>query len=312
MQSIGVDASQQVVGILITHWHLDHIEGASVLLKVCANAKLYLSSALRSNEGFYIASLYKKDIFSDIEKDIREFGEIIQFLYETNDKSRLVPVKSRHTFFDYRKNISTRLIALSPSDVAVTQSLSKLSQITKKPGDTRTRNVVPESENLNAVALHFSFGEFSALLGSDLEDTGNLEIGWSAIFKDNIVNELSLSAASLFKVAHHGSETGHHDKIWQDLLINKPLSMTTPFVRCGLPTQANIERIQGLSSNFLITRDPQANKKIKRDNMVEREFRSIVKERKSINDKMGHIQIRISKEGKFNIAANQNAVCFNG
>ena len=119
-----------------------------------------------------------------------------------------------------------------------------------------------------------------------------------------------MSTSSLFKVSHHGSQTGHHEKIWQDLLITKPLSITTPFTRSGLPTPDNIKRIQELSSNFLITRDPQAKSLIKRDNMVERELRAIVKERKSINDKMGHIQIRISGSGNLNIAANQNAVRF--
>lgn len=302
--------SQQVVGILITHWHLDHIVGAYKLLKACSNAKLYLSGALLTREALQIASLYKKDVFSETDKDIREFGEIIQFLYETKDRSRVVPVKTRHTFFDYREAIPTRLIALSPSDVAVTQSISKLAQFAKKPGDQRIGTVVPENENLNAVAVHFSFGSFSALVGSDLEETGNVQTGWSAIFEDNIINELSLSAASLFKVSHHGSETGHHDKVWEDFLIKKPLSIATPFSRCDLPTQKNIERLQRLSSSLLITRDPRARNRIRRDNMVERELRAIAKERKSINDKIGHIRVRISDKEIFEVSANQNVVKF--
>ena len=63
--------------------------------------------------------------------------------------------------------------------------------------------------------------------------------------------------------------------------------MTTPFTRSGLPIPDNIKRLQELSSDFLITRDPQVKNLIKRDNMVERELRAIVKERKSINHKMG-------------------------
>jgi len=282
------------------------------LLKACKNAKLYHSSALMSKEAFCLVSLYKKDIFAGTDIDIREFREIVDFLFETRDRDRLVPVKSRHTFFDYRDTISTRLVALSPSDVAVTQAISKLVQLKPKTGDNRVRNVVPEDENLNAVTIHFSFGCFSAVLGSDLEETGNLQTGWSAVFEDNIISELSLPASSLFKVSHHGSQTGHHEKIWQDFLIKKPLSMTTPFTRSGLPTPDDIKRLQKLSSDFLITRDPQVKSLIKRDNMVERELRAIVKERKSINDKMGHIQIRISDKGIFKIAANQNAVRFSG
>ncbi|WP_431067619.1 MBL fold metallo-hydrolase [Methylotuvimicrobium sp.] len=310
LQSIGVDVSQQVIGILITHWHSDHIEGASALLKACHNAKLYCSIALLKKEAFQLAALYKKDIFADTDKDIREFREIIEFLRETGDRNRFSAVKNRHTFFDYRNTVPTRLVALSPSDVAVTQSIASLTQLAQKQGKRRTRNVVPTSENLNAVALHFSFGNFSALLGSDLEETGNPQTGWSAIFENNVINELSLSSASLFKVAHHGSETGYHDKIWQELLIKSPLSMTTPYTRSSLPTADNINKLQKLSSHFLITRDPQANKRIKRENMVERELRSIAKDRKTINEKMGHIQIRITIDGNLNISGNENAVKF--
>lgn len=305
-----MDVSQQVVGILITHWHSDHIEGASALLKACQNAKFYCSIALLKREAFQLAALYKKDMFADTDKDIREFREIIEFLSETKDRNRFAPVKNRHTFFDYRNMLPTRLVALSPSDVAVTQSIASLTQLAEKQGKRRTRNVVPTSENLNAVALHFSFGNFSVLLGSDLEETGNPQTGWSAIFKDQIINELSLPVASLFKVSHHGSKTGYHDKIWQELLIESPLSMTTPYTRSSLPTANNINKLQKLSSHFLITRDPQANKRIKRENMVERELRSIAKDRKTISEKMGHIQLRISAEGNLNIFGNKHVVKF--
>ncbi len=46
--------------------------------------------------------------------------------------------------------------------------------------------------------------------------------------------------------------------------------------------------------------------------MVERELRAIVKERKTINDKMGHIQIRISEKGLLDIRTNENVVRFPG
>lgn len=312
LKDIGVDASTQVVGILISHWHSDHIQGASLLLESCQNAKLFHSLALISKEALCLVSLYKKDVFADIDKDVREFSEIVQYLRKTKDRNRLVPVKSRHTFFDNRNDIPVRLVAVSPSDVAVTQSIAKLAELKPKQGDSRLRNVVPESANLNAIALHFSFGNFSALLGSDLEETGNSQTGWSAIFSDNIINELSLPSASLFKVSHHGSDTGHHDKIWTELLVKNPLSLTTPFTRCNLPTADNIMRLQKLSSEFLITRDPRSNKRVKRDSMVERELRAIVKERKTINDKMGHIQIRISEKGLLDIRANENVVRFPG
>jgi len=312
LQGLGVDASRDVIGILITHWHSDHIAGAYELLKACSKAKLHCSSALMSREAISIASLYKKDIFSNTDIEIREFSQIIKFLFETKDRERLVLVKNRHAFFDYRQEVSTRLVALSPSDVATTQAIAKLATLKIKEGDQRVRNIVPESENLNAVALHFTFGNLSIVLGADLEETGNPQTGWSAIFNSNIISELSLPVASLFKVSHHGSQTGHHDKIWQELLTEKPLSITTPYSRSHLPKTENIIRLKALSSCFLVTRDSKVSKKIKRDPMVERELKAIVKEKRTLNDKMGHIQIRIPLDGEFDISANEHVISYSG
>lgn len=299
--------SSQVAGILITHWHIDHINGASILLKACTSAKLFCSGALSSSSAMNIASLYKKDIFSNVDKEISEFGKIIKYLVETKAHERLVPVNIRHTFF-HDKHIPMDLIALSPSDVDVTQSISKLAKLLPKDDSERVRNVVPEDENLNAVALHFSFGNFSAVLGSDLEKRKNSKTGWSAVFHNNIISDLSLGTADLYKVSHHGSETGYHEKIWQDLLVMRPISITTPYSRSKLPKPAGIKKIKDLSSDFYITTDPQSNKKIKRDNMVERKIRSMTKSRRVINNKMGHIQIRITANGDIQVSGNENVV----
>lgn len=308
--SIGVDVESQVAGILITHWHSDHIEGAFALLKACKNAKLYHSGALSSTEALHLAAMYKKDVFAHTDKEIREFSNIVHFLYETKARARLDPVKARHAFFDHREGTQTRMIALSPSATAVTQAISNLVGLMPKEGSDRLRNIVPQGENLNAVAIHFTFGDFSTVLGSDLEETGNIQTGWSAVFQSRTVSELSLSTSSLYKVSHHGSKTGHHASIWSELLVNNPLSITTPYTRSGLPTLDNIDRIKSLSSEFIVTRDPNSGKKVKREGMVDREMRAITKERRSVNDKMGHIQIRVSCKGELNIAANENCVSY--
>ena len=308
LTTLGVDVETQVIGILITHWHADHIEGASILLRECKNATLYHSEALSSDEALNLAALYKKDIFSNTDKEIREFASIIQFLFKTKERERLDPVKARHTFFDYRNGTHTRMVALSPSSAAVTQAISNLITITPKDGSSRTRNIVPQSENINAVAIHFSYGVFSAVLGSDLEVTTNSTTGWTAVFNSNIIVDLSLPASSLYKVSHHGSETGHHDKIWSDLLVDKPLSITTTYLRSGLPNENNIKRVVSKSSEFIVTRDPKSSKKTKRDSMVDREMRAIAIDRKIINDKMGHVQVRVLPTGDIKIAANNNCI----
>lgn len=220
------------------------------------------------------------------------------------------PVKAQHVFFDKRAKPQTRMVSLSPSATAVTQSISNLATLKPKVGKSRLRNIIPQGENLNAVAIHFSFGDFSAILGSDLEEKGNLSTGWSAVFNDNMMANLSLARSKLFKVPHHGSKNSDHTKIWSDLLINRPISITTPYTRSGLPFDSDIARITSYSECFIVTRGNKTGKKIRRNRMVERELKSIVKEKKVINDKMGHIQIRIYNKADLSIATNDCCVSY--
>ncbi len=129
-----------------------------------------------------------------IQDSIKEFpeldSEIINHLFTTKEIERFVPVKARHTFFDQREQHTTRLVALSPSPAAVTQSISNLVKLKITTGSVRKRNIIPLKENLNAVALHFTFGEFSAVLGSDLEVSVNPHTGWRAVLSDKIITEL--------------------------------------------------------------------------------------------------------------------------
>ncbi|MGR9106823.1 MAG: MBL fold metallo-hydrolase [Gammaproteobacteria bacterium] len=312
LQSIGVDTGVQVKNLLITHWHADHIIGASTVLKHCANAKLHLPAALSSKEANHLTAVYKKDFFSETDKDIADFREMMSHLFHTKRRDRLDTVHARHTFFNHVSPNRTQLIALSPSAESVTQAIANIVAHTPQEDGRRIRSIVPLSENLNAVALHFSFGGFSAVLGSDLVEvqTQNQKTGWSAIFQSDIMNELSLSRSGLYKVAHHGSSTGHHERIWNDLLDDQPVSITTAYTRSGLPTEEDIKRLKERSSQLLVTRDPNAKSKIKRDPMVDREMNAAVKDRKAINDKMGHIQIRIKASGQFEVYANESCLCY--
>ncbi len=315
LKEIGVDPTKQVKGIVLTHWHRDHIEGAYKLLKTCESATLYVPSAMLSEEALHLVALFRRDVFSDSDQEIKEYRDIVHYLRETGDQKRFERVNSSFLFFDDR-SLNIRMVALSPSEVACTQSIVRLQEERPKPGERRKRLVAPMDENLNAVALHFSFGGFSVLLGSDLEETdsGNINTGWSAVIDRNLKGKLSLGSASLFKIPHHGSKNGHHTQIWSDFFKEKPVSITTPFLTHRLPKMSDIERITELSSKFIITKNPdpkfKPKKKTKSKVMVERWIKQKVSQRCVVNDQMGHIQIRASKDGIKNIGQCPNCVEF--
>lgn len=303
LESIGVDVASQVQGILITHWHEDHIKGLSRMFQRCTNASLYFSSALTSKESIELAVLFKKDL-SNTDSGIREFREVISEVKARNEAHRVIPVAALSYLF-HDPSVNTRMVALSPSSQAHLLALTEFRSLMPMVGDRRIR-LFPRTENFSAVATHFSFGSFSALLGSDLEDSGNPNTGWSAVIASNIHTSHSLSSSQLYKVAHHGSETGHHNGIWSNLLNDRPLAIATPFISSKLPTANDILRISSLSDKFIVTRDVGAKGKVKRDPMVERELNAIVTSRRVLNDKMGHIQIRSKADGNFAVMANRH------
>lgn len=309
LEELGVEVSTQVEGVLITHWHKDHIDGAFDLISKCDNAQIYFSAALLQEEAIQLAKVYKKSPFTDTDKEIREFGEIIEYLRGRKDASRAHMVRANFTFCQRTTPLKIRLLALSPSSQAVTQSIANLAVRTPSLGGSRTRHVVRQSKNLNAVVLYFEFGFFSAIFGSDLEETGNQTTGWSAIISSGIQDNLSLEPAKLFKVPHHGSANAHNSCVWRLLLDNKPLAITTPYYGGrGLPTNQDIKRIQELASEFWLSRKTRPSKPPKRDRMVEREIDSVAQSRSAIKDKMGHIQVRADGRDSLDIQGNEHAV----
>ncbi|MBN1379820.1 MAG: MBL fold metallo-hydrolase [Gammaproteobacteria bacterium] len=300
LNSIGVDVATQVHGILVSHWHKDHIEGLYQLVKACEKAVVHASAALFDKEALQLASLYKKVPFNDTDKEIREFREVVEHLHNKKQHNRFDIVHAKHLFFEDRI-INTRLVALSPSSVAVTQAIERIRELKPKEGGRRVHLVAPSSENLNAVAMHFSFGEFSAVLGSDLEYSDNVLVGWQAVLDSKISEHLSLGKAKVYKVAHHGSKSGHHLGIWEQLLEQRPQAITTPYANSYLPKSEDINRIISLASSFIVTRDPTPKSKIKHDPMTDRWLKKQIKNRHVINDKIGHAQIRITVDGEYQV-----------
>ena len=65
------------------------------------------------------------------------------------------------------------------------------------------------------------------ILGADLEVVlDNADEGWINILEKNQVID---KGASLFKIPHHGSKNGYHERIWNEILLSNPVSKLTPW-----------------------------------------------------------------------------------
>jgi hypothetical protein len=59
----------------------------------------------------------------------------------------------------------------------------------------------------------------------------------------------------LFKIAHHGSITGHHDRVWSEMLAKSPIAVLTPWTlgASQLPRRTDVDRINGLTAHAYST-----------------------------------------------------------
>ncbi len=123
-----------------------------------------------------------------------------------------------------------------------------------------------------------------------MEVFNNKKMGWDAIL--NYSNTIS-DDFEYFKIAHHGSKTGHHEKLWSKYFNQDTIYTITPFEwgRHKIPTIEDINRICAISNNVYITEENTF--KVKRDNNVEKMIKDVVGN--SLKTKIfsnGHIRCR--------------------
>jgi len=140
---------------------------------------------------------------------------------------------------------AARVIALSPSDIAIGRANQSLAQGLGRTGDRRRLSGADPNEM--AVALWVEFDGAAALLGADLLK-GPQGCGWEAVLTSFSPN----SRAGIYKVAHHGAPNAHHSGIWSDLLSAAPFHLIAPY-RAGprpRPDATDIARLSALGRTY--------------------------------------------------------------
>lgn len=288
LRQLGVSIETDVNLIVGTHWHDDHIQGLGRLLEISKNAKFCCSPALTNKEFItYIASLNTGALATDGAK-IREFYKILLLLKDRKEIPRYAG-GSKRIISSKVNGLGCDVLSLSPSDHEYQIFLQNVASLIPTPNAPKRSAALP-SPNLNAIVLHLDFSKFSVLLGSDMEVHSLQSRGWN-----NVIDEANISGvqkSALYKVAHHGSETGHHSQIWTNLLEINPISVTTPFNRSNkLPTDRDKQRLIGLSRAYL-TAPPMARKSKEFEPAVTRSLKESSIEIRTIDTTIGMVRLR--------------------
>ena len=138
------------------------------------------------------------------------------------------------------------IVAFSERCWVFQRFLTSVGGLIPKQGENKTR-IRSLSPNEAAVALWVDTGDFTLLLGADLERSG-----WVAVVASPT---RPTGKASAFKVPHHGSENADEPTVWQQMLESDPLAVLTPWRRGGhaLPTAQDVVRILAATQNAYVT-----------------------------------------------------------
>jgi len=320
LERLGVNPANAVVLIVISHWHDDHIKGMAEMVRRCVNSRVCYSGALLKEEFLALTESFvnPSSMVDRGNTGLDEIGAVIRVLKERVNKDKtylsdLIPVSADKILLrTTQEGWQVEIRALSPSDVSVHRALVEFRCLLEEDifeGDINYRKTVPApSNNRNAVAIWVAVNELNILLGADLEEYGREDMGWAAIVNSHIQPD---APARIFKVPHHGSQTGYLKEVWDELLVPDVVSVLTTYDRGRNPppTAEDLDRLKTHTPYVCIAPVPKSGK-IKRDPTVERTMREVVKARKVRDGRVAHLQLRASAiEDKIHVQVEPPAVC---
>ncbi|MEZ4658033.1 MAG: MBL fold metallo-hydrolase [Caldilineaceae bacterium] len=191
--SLNVNVAKDVVLVVATHWHDDHIRGISGVFNACESSDFVISSALSSEEFLNVIRAEKPPIEST---GVSEFTKIIDILHARKQR-RVQWATPKHAIVDrlllsreiqYESQITkVKIYSLSPSDAAVMQAKLAFAQALSGQ-QARPKRIAAVAPNHTSVVLWVEIGPHRILLGADLEVTSNPQTGWSVILSDSTLS----------------------------------------------------------------------------------------------------------------------------
>jgi len=298
LQSLGKTPADCVQAIVATHWHDDHVAGISATLSSCENAIFCCPQALSSKDFLHLAELYRESP-GTLPPGPREIRDAIEIAARRSKERKLNMLRfaSADKLLWISSDKSAKIVALSPSDEMsrrATEFMARAYEVAIAGGAALDR-LTPNTPNDTAAAIRIEVGDRSVLLGSDLESGKDARLGWSAVLTSPTAQE---GKSAVFKVAHHGSKSGHHDDVWSTMLEDQPWSLIAPFRwgRHRLPNATDRARIRGLTNKAYLTAHPDkdAVPTEKRAPKVDAFIAQTTNARRLACGPVGHIRLRIS------------------
>ncbi len=290
LEDIGADFDR-VRLIAVSHWDDDHIRGLSRLVAACPKAEIVISNALTGKEFLTYAELHRNPLANRLKGGVSEIPDMLRLLQANPTRVKYASESARILASSaYTHGQAVEVWTLSPSSFEYTNFLNWL--VTQIPSPKETRRIaVSRIRNDLSTVIYVQVGSDAMLFGGDLEEEGKLHTGWSAIL-GNATRPGGL--ASLFKVPHHGSETGDHPDVWSRMLGPEPFAILAPFQkgRHSIPGGTQVTRILSRTPNAFSSRSLAGRARKRLDPAVERTIKQAAKSFETFDQTPGMIRLR--------------------
>ncbi len=198
LKQINIDPAICVRQVIATHWHDDHIRGLSKIIKTCSAADFICSGALLFDEFLQLLAIYENRVFME-NSGVNEFQEVLKVLSERARLfgNRYMPptfaVANRLLWKGSLNNAGLRyncsIYSLSPSDASVLAAKLDYQDLLPREKEPK-RRLIAATPNHTAIVIWVNIEDFNILLGSDLEETGDPQKGWSVIIDDLVKSRI--------------------------------------------------------------------------------------------------------------------------
>jgi hypothetical protein len=293
LSALGVDPAN-VKLLVASHWDQDHIRGFSKLAEKCIDARVFISSALQTQQFMAFADKMSAYGTERISSTVKELIQMLTVLKAQGRVGRLASVDKlmyASNAGDNSFGVDVSVSALSPGHGDVEAFLKRLGDYAFPVEGSAVLRPMPFTNNDASVVAVISFGDLHILLGGDLENRTDLERGWNSVLD----SQTALGKkASVFKVSHHGSQNGHEPRVWSELLENHSIAVIAPWKLGGgfLPKVEDLDRLLALTDKVFVTTLPSSGKMVGKGSIVQSEMRNHGIKTTSTYKKVGQVRLR--------------------
>lgn len=280
LKEIEVDF-ENVILIICTHWHTDHINGLVEVVKECENAK-FVMGKIGNKKDFILRLLDPENESPEDKRGIEEtFVGCMEELQKRKTFLKYPEYALCNTslYDDYLKGCPVKLTALSPSGLLYEDFDRDMIDESKESLSTNKEKKLYDL-NLCSIALSLTVGTELIILGADMERNDPLRkknqfcvkncekyerYGWcNALRASNVLSKNKRFGN--IKLPHHASITGFCPLIWDE--CSRVATSTLYSTKNRLPKTNMLRTYKPLVSDYYLASRHELNQPYEEGNLL--------------------------------------------